>query len=64
MLRIMYRVCGPALPAALLLIGMSTMGITDAAAQGSPEAHRGWRARMRCGFVRSSLRTCLKPRNA
>ena len=40
MLRIMHRVCGPALPAALLLIGMSAMGITDAAAQGSPEARQ------------------------
>ena len=40
MLRIMHRVCGPALPAALLLIGMSAMGITDAAAEGSPEARR------------------------
>ena len=40
MLRIMHRVCGPALPAALLLIGMNTMGITDAVAQGSPEARR------------------------
>jgi len=40
MLRIMHRVCGPALPAALLLIGMSAMGITAAAAQGSPEARQ------------------------
>ena len=40
MLRIMHCVCGPALPAALLLIGMSVMGITDAAAQGSPEARQ------------------------
>jgi len=40
MLRITHRVCGPALAAALLLIGMSTMGITDAAAQGSPEARQ------------------------
>ena len=40
MLRIMHRVCGPALPATLLLIGMSAMGITDAAAQGSPEARQ------------------------
>jgi hypothetical protein len=40
MLRIMHRVCGPALPAAFLLIGMSAMGITDAAAQGSPEARQ------------------------
>ena len=40
MLRITHRVCGPALPAALLLIGMSAMGITDAAAQGSPEARQ------------------------
>ena len=40
MLRIMHRVCGPALAAALLLIGMSAMGITDAAAQGSPEARQ------------------------
>jgi hypothetical protein len=34
MLRIMHRVCGPALGAAFLLIGMSAMGITDAAAHG------------------------------
>ena len=40
MLRIMHCVCGPALPAAFLLIGMSVMGITDAAAQGSPEARQ------------------------
>ena len=40
MLRIMHRVCGPALAAALLLIGMSAVGITDAAAQGSPEARQ------------------------
>ena len=40
MLRIMHHVCGPALPAALLLIGMTAMGITDAAAQGSPEARQ------------------------
>jgi hypothetical protein len=40
MLRIMHRVCGPTLAAALLLIGMSAMGITDAAAQGSPEARQ------------------------
>jgi hypothetical protein len=40
MLRIMHRVCGPALGAAFLLIGMSAMGITDAAAQGSPEARQ------------------------
>jgi hypothetical protein len=40
MLLIMHRVCRPALPAALLLIGMSAMGITDAAAQGSPEARQ------------------------
>ena len=40
MMRIMYRVCGPALPAALLLIGMSAVGTTDAAAQGSPEARQ------------------------
>ena len=40
MLLIMHRVCGPALPAALLLIGMSAMGMTDAAAQGSPEARQ------------------------
>ena len=63
MLLIMHRVCRPALPAALLLIGMSAMGITDAAAQGSPEARQLAR-RMRCGFVRNSLQTCLKPRNA
>ena len=44
MLRIMHRVCGPALPAALLLIGMTAMGITDAAAQGSPEARRSLHA--------------------
>ena len=35
-MRIMHRVCGPALFAVLLLIGMSAVGITDAAAQGSP----------------------------
>jgi hypothetical protein len=35
-----HRVCGPALPAALLLIGMSAVGITHAAAQGSPEARQ------------------------
>ena len=40
MLRIMHRVCGPALAAALLLIGMGAMGITDAAAHGSPEARQ------------------------
>ena len=40
MLRIMHYVCSQALPAALLLIGMSVMGITDAAAQGSPEARQ------------------------
>ena len=40
MLCIMHRVRGLALPTALLLIGMSAMGITDAAAQGSPEARR------------------------
>ena len=40
MLRIMHHVCGPALPAALLLIGMTAMGITDAAAEGSPEARQ------------------------
>ena len=63
MLRIMHRVCGPALPAALLLIGMSAMGITDAAAQGSPEARQACTPdAMR--FARSSLQTCLKPRNA
>jgi hypothetical protein len=37
---IMHRVCSTALPAALLLIGISAMGITDAAAQGSPEARQ------------------------
>jgi hypothetical protein len=40
MLRITHRVCGSALPAALLLIAMSAVGITDAAAQGSPEARQ------------------------
>jgi hypothetical protein len=40
MLRIMHRAYGPALVAALLMIGMSAMGITDAAAQGSPEARQ------------------------
>ena len=40
MLRIMHRVCGPALAAAFLLIGMSATGITDADAQGSPEARQ------------------------
>ena len=39
MLRIMHSVCGPTLPTALLLIGMSAMG-TDAGAQGSPEARQ------------------------
>jgi hypothetical protein len=37
MLRIMY---GPALPAAILLIGIGTMEISGAAAQGSPEARQ------------------------
>ena len=37
MLRITHRVCGLALPTALLLIGM---GMTGAAAQGTPEARQ------------------------
>jgi len=40
MLRIMHRVYGPALPAAILLIGIGAMGMGGAAAQGSPEARR------------------------
>jgi hypothetical protein len=40
MLRIMPRVHGPALPAAILLIGIGTMGIGGAAAQGSTEARQ------------------------
>jgi hypothetical protein len=39
MLRIKDRV-GSALPAALLLIGISAMGMTGAAAQGTPEARQ------------------------
>ena len=35
--RIMHRVYGPALPAAILLIGIGAMGMGGAAAQGSPE---------------------------
>jgi hypothetical protein len=37
MLRVTHRVCGLALPAALLLIAM---GMTGAAAQGTPEARQ------------------------
>jgi len=48
MLRIMHRVCGPTLPTALLLIGMSAMGITDAAAQGSPEARQACTQTTKC----------------
>jgi hypothetical protein len=40
MLRIMHRVYGPALPAAFFLIGIGTVGIGGAAAQGSPEARQ------------------------
>jgi hypothetical protein len=40
MLLIMPRVCGAALAAALVLIGVSAMGLTDVAAQGSPEARQ------------------------
>jgi hypothetical protein len=40
MLRIIRCVCGPALPAAFLLIVISAAGIRDAAAQGSPEARQ------------------------
>ena len=40
MMRTMQRVCGSALFAVLLLIGMSAVGIRDAAAQGSPEARQ------------------------
>ena len=40
MLRIMHRVYGPALPAAILLIGIGAMGMGGAAAQGSPEARQ------------------------
>jgi hypothetical protein len=40
MLRIMHHVCGPELPAAILLIGIGAMGICSAAAQGSPEARQ------------------------
>jgi hypothetical protein len=38
--RIMHRVYGPALPAAILLIGIGAMGMGGAAAQGSPEARQ------------------------
>ena len=40
MLHIMHRVYGPALPAAILLIGIGAMGMGGAAAQGSPEARQ------------------------
>jgi hypothetical protein len=40
MLRITHRFCGPALSAALLLIGIAAMGMTGAAAQGTPEARQ------------------------
>ena len=40
MLRSPHRVCGPALPAALLLIGIGVMPLTSAAAQGTPEARQ------------------------
>jgi hypothetical protein len=40
LLRIMHRFCGPALPAAFLLIGIGAMGMTDATAQGTPEARQ------------------------
>jgi len=40
MMRTMQRVCGSALFAVLLLIGMSAVGIRDAAAQGGPEARQ------------------------
>ena len=63
MLRIMHCVCGPALPAALLLIGMSVMGIKDAAAQGSPEARQACTpdAMRLCSEFTSDV---SKPRNA
>ena len=40
MLRSPHRVCGPALQAALLLIGIAVMPLNSAAAQGTPEARR------------------------
>ena len=40
MLRVMHRVDGAALPAAILLIGIGAMGMGGAAAQGSPEARQ------------------------
>ena len=40
MLRIIHHVYGPALPAAILLIGISAIGMGGAAAQGSPEARQ------------------------
>ncbi len=40
MLCMTRRVCGLALPAALLLIGIGIMGMTGAAAQGTPEARQ------------------------
>jgi hypothetical protein len=40
MLRSPHRVCGLALPAALLLIGIGVVPITGAAAQGTPEARQ------------------------
>ena len=64
MLGIMHRVCGPTLPAALLLIGMSAMGIQQTLPLKAAQRRAKLARRMRCGFVRSSRRTCLKPRNA
>ena len=63
MLHIMHRVYGPALPAAILLIGIGAMGIAALPLRAAPRLAKLAR-RMRCGFVRSSLRTCRKPRNA
>jgi hypothetical protein len=40
MLRSLHRVCGPALLAALLVIGIGVMVTTGAAAQGTPEARQ------------------------
>jgi hypothetical protein len=40
MLRTMRLVCGPVLPVGLLLIGIGALGISGAAAQGSPEARQ------------------------
>ena len=40
MLRSLHRVCGPTVPAALLLIGIGAVGMTGSAAQGTPEARQ------------------------